>query len=170
MDKEKAHNELENARLPNWVASQALHHVAIPRQVHLGKVAVIQSHFNTLHDKEEDLLSVRQVRGAEYHWRPEQLHVGDTFVAAQPSVAICTEHVSEGHLHSAQSLADQLRDVLVCENCLYATTAESLSRRVGQGLWCEMTYLLGPLHASVLEERESGLVALDQIKQRRKQM
>ena len=72
------------------------------------------------------------------------------------------EDVCESHLHGTECFSYDLRSILVRQDALDASAACSEPGGLGQHFRRKVTNLLGPLHASISEERESGLVSLRQ--------
>ena len=170
MDEEQAHDELENSRLPDWITRKPPHHVAVPGQVDTFELRVVQSDLFALHHEQESLLVIRYVRRAKRDGGAEELHVRNTFVAAESSVSICSKHVSQGHLHGAQCFPHALRHILVRDDAFDPTSTCGQTRGCCERLRREVAHLLGPLHPSVLEKVESGLMPLDEPEQSEEQV
>jgi len=143
---------------------------SVARQVHGRKVSVIEANVHALHIEQEHLLRVCQVRCAENDWSAEELHVRVTLVTTEAPVTIRAKYISARHLHGPQSLSDELRHVLVREDCLNASTASRESRRARQRFWREVTHLVCPLHATILQEAECRLVPFDKPEQGREKV
>ena len=71
MHEEEPHDELKDEGLTCGVARQPLHHVSVSRQACAVDLLPIQTNFLSLHNEEEELLRVSQVRGAEDKGRAE---------------------------------------------------------------------------------------------------
>ena len=108
VQEKQSHHQLENNRLARGIPCEAAEHRAVLRQVCIGAEGMVQPHFFSLDDQQQRKLAVRKVWCCEYQRRAEKHHVGVPFVAAEPAVAVCPDHVGGGHLHCIQSITHYL--------------------------------------------------------------
>ena len=78
------------ARLADGVLSQALHNLTVGREL------FFEAEFLALHDQEQGLLGVRQVRRSKDQRRAEGQRVGDAFLLQEPPVPVRADDTGSG--------------------------------------------------------------------------